>query len=421
MSRAKKITVMVIIIVAALVAACLVALNRMDAVADAAVEKADGRILKNVYIDTVDVGALSRDEATAAVEKLAAKADDSIITLKAGRKEKKIRAGRLNIDYKISQAVDRAFEVGREGNILARFKSVRELKNEDRHIRLHAAADPAEIKKAVRSAVRPLAVRAVPAYLRRVEVKREDKKAESEKHLPVKWKVIKVKEVKGQKVNREKSGKRLAAAINNKWEKGDMTVDMSVRKITPRVTESDFKDIHDVLGTYTTEFDGDDVSRSRNLVNGVRKISGTFLQPGQRLSVYKKVAPFTAENGWHLAGTYSGGKEVMDYGGGICQVSTTLYNAVIRSELKVNERHNHSMPVSYVPLSADATISGSDLDFKFTNNLDDPIYISGKVHGESLTFTIYGTETRKNDRYVDFESETLASYGAGEQVVGTDP
>ena len=91
-------------------------------------------------------------------------------------------------------------------------------------------------------------------------------------------------------------------------------------------------------------------------------INGTVLYPGESFSVYSKVAPFTAANGYHLAGSYSNGQTVQTYGGGICQVSTTLYNAVLRAELNVTERLNHSMTVHYVPLSADAAISGTDKD-----------------------------------------------------------
>lgn len=122
-----------------------------------------------------------------------------------------------------------------------------------------------------------------------------------------------------------------------------------------------------------------------NVENGASLINGTLLYPGDSFSVYSKVAPFTADNGYHLAGSYSNGQTVQTYGGGICQVSTTLYNAVLRAELNVTERSNHSMTVHYVPLSADAAISGTDKDLKFTNNLDPSGIYSGsswrKQHG----------------------------------------
>ena len=109
-----------------------------------------------------------------------------------------------------------------------------------------------------------------------------------------------------------------------------------------------------------------------------------------------------------MAGSYLNGRVVDSLGGGICQVSTTLYNAVLRAELEVTERYNHSMIVTYVDPSADAAIAeSSGKDFKFVNNLDVPIYIEGIIEGKKITFNIYGEETRSSDRQVTYESKVL--------------
>ena len=135
------------------------------------------------------------------------------------------------------------------------------------------------------------------------------------------------------------------------------------------------------------------------------------------MSVYDKVAPFNAENGYRLAGSYENGTTVQTYGGGICQVSTTLYNAVLRAELEVTERQNHSMTVHYVELSEDAAIAGTEKDLKFKNNLDNPVYIEGKTTGSSITFTIYGKEYRDKNRSIEFVSETTSTNGPSEKRV----
>ena len=97
--------------------------------------------------------------------------------------------------------------------------------------------------------------------------------------------------------------------------------------------------------------------------------------------MYETVAPFTAENGYAMAGSYLNGEVVDSMGGGICQVSTTLYNAVLRAELEVVERSPHSMTVHYVELSEDAAIAGTYKDFKFKNSTDYPIYAKKVAHG----------------------------------------
>ena len=116
--------------------------------------------------------------------------------------------------------------------------------------------------------------------------------------------------------------------------------------------------------------------------------------------------PFDAENGYALAASYEMGKVVDSYGGGICQVSTTLYVAVLKAELEVTERYSHSMIVHYVDPSMDAAIAEGLKDLKFINNTDAPIYIEASADGSTLHFAIYGHETRDPNRTVRYESET---------------
>ena len=156
-----------------------------------------------------------------------------------------------------------------------------------------------------------------------------------------------------------------------------------------------------------------------NVSNGCNRINGALLYPGDAFSVYEAVSPFDAEHGYALAGSYENGTVVETYGGGICQVSTTLYNAVIRAELKINERFAHSMIVNYVQPSMDAAIAGTYKDLKFANNTDAPIYIEGTSGGGILTFTIYGQETRSPKREVVFESEIVSETNPPVQIQGS--
>ena len=122
-----------------------------------------------------------------------------------------------------------------------------------------------------------------------------------------------------------------------------------------------------------------------------------------------------------MAGSYLNGQVVDSLGGGICQVSTTLYNAVLLAELEVTERHNHSMIVSYVDPSADAAIAESaGKDFKFVNNTGHPVYIYGYVQGKDITFTIYGVETRPESREVEYVSEVLSVIRPESDIIHTD-
>nr|MCR5746947.1 VanW family protein [Lachnospiraceae bacterium] len=175
----------------------------------------------------------------------------------------------------------------------------------------------------------------------------------------------------------------------------------------------------DVLGTFTTKFTNSGKDRVTNVSNGCRLVNGTLLYPGEQISISETISPMTEENGYALAGSYLNGRVVESFGGGICQVSTTLYQAVLRAELQVDERYNHSMVVNYVDHSGDAAIAEGIKDFKFTNNLENPIYIEGYTSPEkTITFTIYGVETRPSNRTLEFESVDLEEIvPEGEQIV----
>ena len=175
-------------------------------------------------------------------------------------------------------------------------------------------------------------------------------------------------------------------------------------------SEEQFALVQDVLGESSTDYSSSSSNRRTNIETGVSKLNGKVLYPGEELSVCDSVVPFSAENGYAPAPSYEMGAVVESYGGGICQVSTTLYLAVLRAELEVTERYNHSMLVNYVKPSMDAAIAEGSKDFKFRNNTDAPIYIFGYASNGEVGFRIYGHETRdRENRRVSFESETLSS------------
>lgn len=152
----------------------------------------------------------------------------------------------------------------------------------------------------------------------------------------------------------------------------------------------------------------------KNRVFNINKLSGilngTVLQPGEELSLNKKAGPRTTENGWRKAHGIVDGRYEDQPGGGVCQVSGTLYNAVIRAELNITARQHHSWPSTYLPQGLDATISTGGPDLKFKNPYDAPIYITSicDTKKKSLTITIYG-KPLSHGLYVDFTSKKTGS------------
>lgn len=188
----------------------------------------------------------------------------------------------------------------------------------------------------------------------------------------------------------------------------------------PRIKAEDLRTIQDVLGTFTTSFASSGAARSTNLTVGAGKINGRVLMPGETLSGYECLQPFTTENGYKAAAAYENGQVVDSIGGGVCQISTTLYNAALNAELEIAQRQNHSMIVTYVPPSQDAAIAGTYKDLKITNNYSTPIYVEGYTQGKQITFTIYGKETRPANRKVEYVSETLGTTDPGEPQMIVD-
>ena len=146
--------------------------------------------------------------------------------------------------------------------------------------------------------------------------------------------------------------------------------------------------IQDVLGTCSTSFSSSGAARSKNLKVGSGKINGTVLLPGETLSGYGAMAPFTLENGYASAGAYENGRVVDSVGGGVCQISSTVYNAVKNAGLTVVQRNPHSMPVNYLPKGLDAAIAAGSKDLKFRNDYTTPVVLYTDTSNKHLTVNV---------------------------------
>jgi len=181
-------------------------------------------------------------------------------------------------------------------------------------------------------------------------------------------------------------------------------------KITyPKVTAKALEDkyINNIIATYSTSFAASSSGRIANIVLAAQKIDGYVVNPGKRFSYNQVVGPRTQAAGFKIAHVYVGTKVVDGIGGGICQVSSTLYNAVVMADLKTVSRTNHSIPVSYVPMGRDATVSYGTIDYVFENNKPYPVSIKAKTQGTTLTISVVGTSDV--DYTVDFVSNFVQS------------
>lgn len=156
-----------------------------------------------------------------------------------------------------------------------------------------------------------------------------------------------------------------------------------------RVPDEILDSMKKVLATFRTTMPYNS-NRCSNIKLASSKIDGLILLPGEVFSYNETVGERTVKAGFKEAGVYANGRHDTGIGGGICQVSTTLYNAVLLADLQIVERQNHSMPVAYVPVGRDATVNWGSIDFKFKNNLDQPIAVTRIYTNNSITFNLIG-------------------------------
>lgn len=359
-------------------------------------KKETDTIPERVYVGEISVGGMTQEEATQAVEEYVAGLEDKKIVLQAGENQLEVTAGDIGISWGNPEIVEEAVGLGKSGNLISRYKAMKDLENEDKVYQIAYNIDKEKAVKVLEDNEAVLNTEAVDAGLERVDGS---------------FNIIPGSQ--GVNVNVEESLDTIEEYFVQKWDGNDATVELVAEVVEPKGTEEELAKVQDLLGSFHTSYGTSGAGRSQNVANGTSKINGSVIYPGEEFSVYEAVSPFEASNGYEMAGSYMNGTTVESFGGGICQVSTTLYNAVIRAELEVTERSNHSMIVTYVEPSEDAAIAGTYKDLKFKNNTDAPIYIEGYTAGKVVYFNIFGHETRDSNREVSFVSETLSTTDPG--------
>lgn len=193
---------------------------------------------------------------------------------------------------------------------------------------------------------------------------------------------------------------------------GELSCDAVTELAKPEFTAADIEKVCNRLAIWTTTFDWtsntNNINRGNNIEVAARSLNGTLAMPDEQVSLNKVLGERTKERGYYPAGTFIGGQVIDAYGGGICQLASTLYQCLLYSELQVDVRFPHSMVVDYVPFAQDATLDWPGKDLIFTNNTNAPIYITSTVSRSGgngkVTVAIYGLEEHPANRRVTYET-----------------
>ena len=371
-----------------LLAICLLAMTSSMTVC-----AAGETILKGVSIDKLDVSGMTREEALAALESYEKNLGGQTIKLGIGDNVIEAKLSDLGVTFDNEDLVDEAIGVGHTGNIVKRYKDQKDLQHSGKTFPLSWQTNEDTVRTYVEN-----------------NCTKYDKKAQNASLTRENGAFNFVAGTEGLELNVDSAVRTISDYLENSWTSDNTEVLNLETQITePEGSAEELANIKDLLGSFTTSFSTSGSNRCKNVSSGASHINGTVLYPGEEFSAYETVSPFTEANGYAMAGSYLNGEVVDSMGGGICQVSTTLYNAVLRAELNVTERSPHSMTVHYVDLSEDAAIAGTYKDFKFVNSTEYPIYIEGYTTSDKkITFNIYGKETRDKNRTISFESQMVS-------------
>ncbi len=419
------------------------------------VNMGNNKIYKNIFIEDVDVSQKERQEAEEIVKKLYRQKQLNGITLKHDDFEINLSYEQIGVNPELEKSVEEAYSIGRIGNIFTNNYSILFSNFIKRKIDINYNIDENNLDLCINDIENKLpdikidgsysiegseliiSKGKVGVLVKKDELKKEI--IENIKNISTLDNIIEIPTTQVEpeeidieqiaqtikkkpknaylstnplEVHADENGVELAISIDEakqilSEEKEEYILPLKITEASTKVADLGENAFPNLLSTYTTNYDASNINRDNNLVLAANKINGTVINPGEVFSYNQTIGKRTIENGFKEAKAYAGGKVVLDVGGGICQLSSTLYNSVLLANLEVTERHNHYFKTTYVPEGRDATVSWGALDFKFKNNRKYPIKIEAIVGDGVATINIYGIK-QEDDYTVVIDSSVTS-------------
>ena len=396
------------------------------------------KIVKGIYIENVDVSNITEEEAKSILTELSDKTKQNEILFKYKEIETPITYEALEVNFDIDSAIKEAYSLGRSGNIFQNNFEILKTWINGKKIKLNFNIDEDVIKQVCEN-INNTSVDAVvePSYYVENEKliitsgKKGIKVKEDELLQTIRDTIkingdssviidVKVDEVEPSAIDLEKIRSEIYKEVKDAYyttnpftiypevngvdfdienaktiisePKEQYEIPLIITKAEKTVQEIGTEAFPDLLATFSTKYNAGDTNRTTNLKLSAGKINGTVLLPGDEFSYNKIVGERTIQPGYKMAATFSGGKVVDGLGGGICQISSTLYDAVVMANLDVTVRRNHQFVTSYLPGGKDATVVWGSQDFKFVNSRKYPVRITATVSGGVATVQVWGVK-----------------------------
>lgn len=369
----------------------------------------EGKIYKNISIMYIDVSGLRKDEAKRKVEETINHYNE--INLIYEDKAYKLNKKDIGIAYNIDEAIEKAYNIGRDKDIISNIKTRMDLDSgESKSINLKCSYNEKSLDKYINSLNKDINVEPISATI----------KLENDKFNYT-------KETYGIKIDADKLKKAIISDINIVFSNDEKIPTISIR---PNFIYDELSKINTVLGTYETHFNPKLENRVNNIDVAARATNNVIVKPSEEFSFNYHVNDGSIQSQFKNAPVIINGKLEQGLGGGICQVSSTMYNAALYAGLEITKVRNHSIPSPYVSKGRDATVATGNLDFKFKNKYNTPILITHKMYNNKIVTTIYGNKEDKKDIEVSTEIiksvpnkvkiETSEKLFEGEKTVSQD-
>ena len=348
------------------------------------------KVISGVRLDGKDIGGMTASQAKNFFEQSAAQKMKPL-TFAYNGQEFQIQPQEINWTPKVNDAVDEAESYGRGKGLLGNFGEQVSSFMGGHDVKLAAVYDEDLLNQKINDIAAQVNTQPVNAYV----------------NLHSNGMIEPIAGVIGKKLDTEKLAASLKDPLTN-LTMPNQAIALEMEDIQPFVTTEDVAKIDTVLGEYSTYYYPGD--RGDNIWIAANAISDKILKPGWEFSFNTTVGPRTYEAGYKPAGVIINGKADVDYGGGVCQVSSTLYNAVLLAGLTPTERTPHYFQSSYIGYGRDATVADGQIDLKFRNDLPHTVYLKGEASGSTLTMYVLGTRADLNGNTISIENDGASLY-----------
>ena len=310
-----------------------------------------------------------------------------------------ITAGDLDYASDYEDVVRAAWQVGHEGSVSERYRAIRQVRQNGANFAVSQGYDTARLRAVTDDIASELSVPAQDAQIIAFDTDTLEFSYATEKT--------------GTYVDADQLYQDTLAALQSG---GGQVVTVNQQIVQPTVSVSDISSRMGLMASARTFVEGDRNRRS-NISLALSILNGMRIEPGDLFSFNGTIGERTASAGFKMAGAFKDDLVTEEYGGGICQVSTTLFNAVAKSDLELISRSPHSRPVSYVDKGKDAAVSWPNQDFRFLNDTEYPVYIVTEYNTETrwITIYLYG-EKLENGVYITIEAQVVEEFEPGEDI-----